>query len=102
MPFESSTVILDTIYASQDRSDDIQAGMKSATITFGAYIRGTLLALAAIVVASLAIAGFSNGQGALYFAICVGGLAIVFVSRLYTLDFNNKQSCGKALTVSSI
>ncbi|KAI0087856.1 UbiA prenyltransferase family-domain-containing protein [Irpex rosettiformis] len=99
--FGGSTFILDTVYACQDRSDDIQAGVKSATIAFGAHLRGTLFALATAVVTSLAVAGVTTGQGYLYFTVVVGGVALALGMPLYTLDFNNKEQCGKALTAYS-
>ncbi|KAI0771379.1 UbiA prenyltransferase family-domain-containing protein [Irpex lacteus] len=101
LAFGGSTFILDTIYACQDRSDDIKAGVQSATILFGSHLRGLLSALAAMVVTCLFIIGVRSSQGSCYFLITVSGLAATFAWQLQVTDFNNKQQCRKALAAYS-
>ncbi|KAI0082893.1 hypothetical protein BDY19DRAFT_1061190, partial [Irpex rosettiformis] len=89
--FGGSTFILDTIYACQDRLDDIQVGAKSATITLGTHLRSALLIVAAIVLASFAVAGIINGQRLFYFLVVVGSVAMSLGLPLCVIDFNNKE-----------
>ncbi|KAI0771374.1 UbiA prenyltransferase family-domain-containing protein [Irpex lacteus] len=98
--FGGSTFILDTIYACQDRSEDIQVGVKSAAILFGTHIRSALSALATMVVISLFIAGITCEEGYSYFVITVGGVALAYARQLQTTNFDDEKQCGKALTVS--
>ena len=35
----SWTIVYDTIYACQDREDDVHAGVKSTALLFGSYVR---------------------------------------------------------------
>lgn len=99
--FASSTFILDTIYACQDRPDDIKVGVKSAAVLFGAHIRGILSTLAAIVVTGFFVVGIVNELGLFYFVVTVGGVASVYTWQMWTTDFSNNDQCWKALTVCS-
>ncbi|KAI0087878.1 UbiA prenyltransferase family-domain-containing protein [Irpex rosettiformis] len=99
--FGGSTFILDTIYACQDRHDDIKVGVKSAAVLFGAHLRGALSVFATIVVTSFFVTGIATGQGLCYFLVTVGGISMVFGWQLYTTDFSNNEQCWKALTAHS-
>lgn len=90
----------DTIYACQDREDDVTAGVKSTAVLFGDKVRMILSLFAVGFVACLTITGVLNGQGPWYFVISVGGAAAHVTWQLYTLDFHNKQECDRKFRVS--
>ncbi|EMD35418.1 hypothetical protein CERSUDRAFT_53335 [Gelatoporia subvermispora B] len=78
------TIVYDTIYACQDRKDDVEAGVKSTALLFGDWIRPILMAFAAAFVACLIVAGIRNSQGAGYFVISCGGAALHFIWQFAT------------------
>jgi len=90
------TILVDTIYACQDRKDDAVAGIKSTAVLFGRHIREILALIAALQVASLTVAGVTNKQGPSYFALTVGGTAVSLAYQLYIVDFDHAESCHKA------
>ncbi|PSS38135.1 hypothetical protein PHLCEN_2v42 [Hermanssonia centrifuga] len=85
----------ETIYASQDKRDDVKAGVKSTALLFGNYIREICAAFAAVFIACLAYAGILNGQGIGYFLISVLGSALHIIWQFYTLDFDDSSQCGR-------
>ncbi|KAF9800157.1 hypothetical protein IEO21_10422 [Rhodonia placenta] len=91
----SWSIYYDTIYACQDRRDDIKAGVKSTAVLFGDYVRPILSCFAMLFVASLAFAGLHNSQGPLYFIIAVFGAAVHLAWQLITIDFDVGSQCWK-------
>ncbi|KAF8345688.1 UbiA prenyltransferase family-domain-containing protein [Amanita rubescens] len=87
------TMLYDTIYACQDKSGDIKMGIRSTAILFGSWIRPFLVASAAAFLSMLAIAGYLNEQGAIYYALSVGGTAVHLVWQLFTVDPDDQSSC---------
>ncbi|TBU30646.1 UbiA prenyltransferase [Dichomitus squalens] len=90
------TIYYDTIYACQDRRDDIKAGVKSTAVLFGDWIRPILSFFAACFVASLVYAGVITEAGWLYYTITVGGAAACFAKQMLTIDFDNGEQCWQA------
>ncbi|KAF9806706.1 hypothetical protein IEO21_08564 [Rhodonia placenta] len=91
----SWTIHYDTIYACQDRRDDVNAGVKSTAVLFGDHVRPILSCFAAFFVASLALAGIQNAQGPLYFVMTVVGTAGHLAWQLATIDFNVSADCWR-------
>ncbi|KAI0943380.1 hypothetical protein AcW1_002552 [Taiwanofungus camphoratus] len=89
------TIHYDTIYACQDRTDDLQAGVRSCALLFGDYVRPICACFASVFVLSLAYVGMLNGQGPVYFVIVVGGTVLHFIWQFATLDLNNGPCCQK-------
>ncbi|KAI0346011.1 UbiA prenyltransferase [Trametopsis cervina] len=89
------TIVYDTIYACQDVRDDVAAGVKSTAVLFGRHTRVILSVFATAFVLCLAIAGISNGQGAVYFAVTVAGAAGHLVWQLATVDLEDGADCSK-------
>lgn len=98
----SWTIVYDTIYACQDRKDDIQAGVKSTAVLFGDYVRTVLSLFTAAFILCLFVAGIINGQGAWYFAISVGGAACHLAWQLSTVDFDNERDCKNKFKVCGL
>jgi 4-hydroxybenzoate polyprenyltransferase len=89
------TVMYDTIYACQDRADDIKAGVSSTAVLFGSWVRPIMKLFAAIFVSLLAVAGYLNQQGPFYFVLSVGGTAVQLIWRFSTLDLDVDQHCWR-------
>jgi UbiA prenyltransferase family len=83
----------DTIYACQDKRDDVKAGVKSTAILFGAYIKPILATFASALVVSLWVAGQMNNMGIYYNAISVGGGALYLALDMLTVDLDSPKSC---------
>ncbi|OCH93182.1 UbiA prenyltransferase [Obba rivulosa] len=78
------TIVYDTMYACQDRQDDIRTGVKSTAVLFGGYVRSILSAFAVIFVFCMAFAGYLNHQGPAFFIISCGGAALHFIMQFIT------------------
>lgn len=89
------TLVYDTIYAHQDKTDDIQIGVRSTALLFGPYTRGILAGFSASTITLFTLAGYMNAQGLPYY---VGvGLAGVQLARiLKNVDFESRPSCWEA------
>ncbi|TRM67152.1 UbiA prenyltransferase family-domain-containing protein [Schizophyllum amplum] len=92
--FWSWTMLYDTIYACQDKNDDIKVGVRSTALLFGSWIRPLLVTCGLLFVAMLGLMGASNGQGVAYFAISVGGTATHLMWQYFTVDLEVPESCG--------
>lgn len=88
------TMIYDTIYAHQDRQDDIAVGLKSTAITFGNDTKLYLSGFSAIMVAGLVKTGIVTHQIFPYYA-AVALTAGHLIHQIVTLDINNKENCWK-------
>lgn len=87
------TIVYDTIYACQDRRDDVKAGVKSTALLFADWVKPILTVFATVFVATLTYAGMSTGHGWTYFALSVGGCAAHLVWQLLTLDVDSPEDC---------
>ncbi|KAF8067021.1 4-hydroxybenzoate polyprenyl transferase [Lyophyllum atratum] len=87
------TMWYDTIYACQDKRDDVVAGVKSTALLFGTWIRPILFALASALVASLYVAGVMNNLGKAYHAISVVGGGFYLAKEMYTVDLDSPKAC---------
>jgi 4-hydroxybenzoate polyprenyltransferase len=66
------TVGYDTIYAHQDKEDDVRIGVKSSAIALGSHTRPWLSGFYAVALLLWAAAGFTAGLGILFWAGLVG------------------------------
>ena len=60
------TIGYDTIYAHQDKEDDLRIGVKSSAIALGPHTRPWLFAFYAVALSSWAATGFAAGLGILF------------------------------------
>ena len=92
-----NSTVHDTIYACQDRTDDIRAGVKPTAVLFGGDVRGILSLSAVVFVTCLAIAGIV--QSLWYFTVSVCGVLCPLALRLYTINFDDPIDCRNELKV---
>lgn len=95
------TMIYDTIYAHQDKADDVKIGVRSSALVLGDRTKPVLSALAVGKVGLLTCAGLSAGLSAPYFLGV--GLAGAHVGRQIALtDLNNPKECLAAFKSNSV
>lgn len=88
------TIVYDTIYAHQDKVDDLRLGIKSTALKFGQHTSTVLSGFSAVMLASLVLSGVQSAQTWPFYssvAIVAGHLA----NQLYTLNIDNPNDCGK-------
>ncbi|KAJ7846060.1 4-hydroxybenzoate polyprenyl transferase [Mycena olivaceomarginata] len=90
------TIWYDTIYACQDKKDDVKAGVKSTALLFGNSIKLVLAFFASIMMGGLILAGILNGHELPYFLLSVGGGSLYLAVQLYAVDTNSPKSCWAA------
>lgn len=86
-------MVYDTIDAHQGKEDDVAAGIKSTSLTFGRNNRQYLATFSAINVACMGLAGQPPGCGRPYsagLAAAAGHLAW----QVGTVDFDDESDCG--------
>lgn len=96
----SWTIFYDTIYACQDRKDDLKAGVKSTALLFGSYVKQILAAFAAIFVISLAYTGHALAFGFEFYVVSVGVCAVHLIWQLVSLDTDDPRDCWRKFLVS--
>lgn len=87
------TIIYDTIYAHQDRKDDLLLGIKSTAIKFDKDTKLWLSSFGATMISSLVLSGIANQQTWPYY------LSTAFLSahlgyQIFTLNINNPADCA--------
>ena len=86
------TLGYDTIYAHQDKEDDLLVGVKSLAIKLGQGTRPWLAVFYAVTVAGIGISGWLAGIGPLFYA----GMAIVvaqFAWQVIRIDIGSPEDC---------
>lgn len=89
------TLVYDTIYAHQDKADDVAAGIKSTALTFGEHNKKYLSLFAAANVGSMALAGHVAGCGVPY-SIGLGLAGTHMLWQIYSVDLDDAKQCGDA------
>jgi len=87
------TILYDTIYACQDRKDDVKAGVKSTAVLFGSRVKEISVLFAVLFVAGLYYAGVYNHQGQLYYLVSVGGAALHCTWQLFSFNPEDHKDC---------
>ncbi|KAH9062181.1 UbiA prenyltransferase family-domain-containing protein [Lactarius vividus] len=88
------TLVYDSIYAHQDKADDVHVGIRSTALLFGEHTRSILAAFSASSVGCVALAGYLNAQGTPFFlgtGLAAAQLALV----IHRTNFNDRTSCGR-------
>ena len=86
------TLGYDTIYAHQDREDDLRVGVKSTAIFWGERSKAFLTLSYGAFWSLLFLAGVLAGGSPAFFALMLPLVGFVFY-RLSHLDLNNPQAC---------
>ncbi|CAO3703546.1 unnamed protein product [Rhizopus stolonifer] len=86
------TLVYDTIYAHQDKKDDIKVGVKSTALRFGERTPEWLAGFSTAFISLTTLAGYMNDQGPLFYA-GVLGTAAHLAWQLKTVDYNQPADC---------
>jgi len=89
----SWTMIYDTIYAHQDKYDDVILGVKSTAIKFGDQTPVCLSCFATTMLSCLAYCGWTTGQTWPYYGALLG-VGGHLAMQIRTLDINNREDCA--------
>jgi len=89
------TIVYDTMYACQDRQDDIKAGVKSTAVLFGDFVKPILAMFASLFVTCMIVAGYLNNQGIAFFVFACGGAAVHFLYQFMTWRPNVPADGGR-------
>lgn len=87
------TLTYDTIYAHQDKKDDVTAGVKSTALRFADKTPQWLTGFSSAFVGLTALAGYMNGQGLPFYLVSVGGAAAHLAWQLRTVNYDDPKSC---------
>ena len=86
------TLHYDTVYAHQDKRDDVRAGVRSTALRLGEH-NGIFLSSCCVgAVGSLALSGAAAGLGPAYFA-GIGGSGAHLAWQLRHLELGKRESC---------
>lgn len=96
----SWTLIYDTIYAHQDKTDDQLIGLKSTAIKFGDNTKAWLSLFSLSMVSSLLASGISTGQTWPYYA-SVGLISGHLIRQIKTLNIHDAEDCWKKFKANS-
>ncbi len=86
------TLAYDTIYAHQDRQDDILAGVKSTALKLGSRTRPWLAVFFALALALFTVAGYFAGAGFFWY-LGLGLAALHAFWQLRTFDMDDAARC---------
>lgn len=92
----SWTLVYDTIYALQDKKDDLKSGqVQSTAITFGQNLKKYIVFFASTSLGGFTAAGVMASLGLPYYAIAVGGNILQYSWMIWKLDPLDTTDCGK-------
>eukprot|EP00079_Xenopus_tropicalis_P011033 XP_002936501.1 PREDICTED: 4-hydroxybenzoate polyprenyltransferase, mitochondrial [Xenopus tropicalis] len=88
------TLIYDTIYAHQDKKDDVLVGVKSTALRFNEQTKQWLSGFTVAMMTGLTVTGMSCDQTFPYY-IAVALIGAQLTHQIYTLDINSAEDCWK-------
>ncbi|EJU00432.1 UbiA prenyltransferase [Dacryopinax primogenitus] len=94
------TIVYDTIYALQDKKDDLIANVKSTALLFDSYVKPVLSIFSVFFVSCLLRVGVRHAQGLPYFC-AVGGVGVHLAWQLWTLDDESEGDCAAKFRANS-
>lgn len=91
------TLIYDTIYAHQDKADDVLVGVKSTALRFQEQTKPWLCGFSVAMLCGLIVTGVNCDQTLPYYgALAVVGAHLAY--QIYSLDINKHEDCWKKFT----
>ncbi|KAL8139900.1 hypothetical protein V2J09_005921 [Rumex salicifolius] len=87
------TLVYDTIYAHQDKEDDLKVGVKSTALRFGDSTKEWLTGFSAASITCLAVSGFSADVGWPFYA-SLAAASGHFAWQIYAVDLSNRANCN--------
>lgn len=88
------TIVYDTIYAHQDKVDDLMIGIKSTALRFGDNTKLWLTGFSAAMIGGLTLSGIVCAQTWPYYGT-VGLVAAHLAQQIYSLNIDNPNDCAR-------
>ncbi|CAI9114707.1 OLC1v1015488C1 [Oldenlandia corymbosa var. corymbosa] len=88
------TLVYDTIYAHQDKDDDLKVGVKSTALRFGDSSREWLSGFGLACISSLALSGVNAELGGPFYASLVAASGQL-AWQIWTVDTSSRADCNK-------
>ncbi|KAL4623115.1 4-hydroxybenzoate polyprenyltransferase, mitochondrial [Arapaima gigas] len=88
------TLIYDTIYAHQDKADDVLVGVRSTALRFQEWTKPWLSGFSVAMLAGLALTGI-NAQQTLPYYVAVSAVAVHLAYQIYAVNINKPEDCWK-------
>ncbi|KZC14348.1 4-hydroxybenzoate polyprenyltransferase, mitochondrial [Dufourea novaeangliae] len=88
------TLLYDTIYAHQDKIDDVIIGIKSTALKFGDRTKIYLSGFSTTMITGLIASGILTSQTWLYYT-AVGVVGVHLANQIYSLNINDPADCAK-------
>lgn len=86
------TLIYDTIYAHQDKRDDVLIGLKSTALLFRENTKQWLTGFSVAMLGALGLVGLNSAQTAPYYA-ALAATGAHLAHQIYTLDIHRPEDC---------
>jgi 4-hydroxybenzoate polyprenyltransferase len=96
----SWTMYYDTIYANQDKLDDLKLGLKSTAITLQKRPKLWLLLFSTITSSNLCLFGYLTNQENIYYGF-MGLVYAYFLKQIMFINLNSSESCGRHFKANS-
>ncbi|KAM3223308.1 hypothetical protein ACQJBY_056948 [Aegilops geniculata] len=88
------TLVYDTIYAHQDKEDDLKVGVKSTALRFGDSTKQWISAFGAASIGSLALSGYNAELAWPYYPLLTGAAAHL-AWQISTVDLSDRADCNR-------
>ncbi|KAL9247073.1 hypothetical protein vseg_020543 [Gypsophila vaccaria] len=88
------TLVYDTIYAHQDKEDDVKVGVKSTALRFGDSTKEWLTGFGSVCISGLALSGYNADLGWPYYT-CLTAASGQLAWQIYTVDLSNRADCNR-------
>ncbi|XP_028808579.1 4-hydroxybenzoate geranyltransferase 2 isoform X2 [Neltuma alba] len=88
------TLVYDTIYAHQDKEDDVKVGVKSTALRFGESTKKWISGFGVACIGSLAFSGFNAEIGWPYYPF-LGAASGHLIWQIWTVDLSSRSDCNK-------
>ncbi|KAF3964805.1 hypothetical protein CMV_010943 [Castanea mollissima] len=88
------TLVYDTIYAHQDKEDDLKVGVKSTALRFGDSTKEWINGFGIASISSLALCGYNAGIGWPYYAFLTAASGQL-AWQIRTVDLSSRADCNR-------
>ncbi|KAF9595387.1 hypothetical protein IFM89_000305 [Coptis chinensis] len=97
------TLVYDTIYAHQDKEDDLKVGVKSTALRFGDLTKNWVTGFGIACISSLTLSGYNAGIGWPFYPFLLAASGQL-AWQIWTVDLSSRADCDRndVVLVSSI
>ncbi|XP_057768431.1 4-hydroxybenzoate polyprenyltransferase, mitochondrial [Salvia miltiorrhiza] len=88
------TLVYDTIYAHQDKEDDMRVGVKSTALRFGDSTKEWISGFGAACIGSLALSGYNANLEWPYY-VFLAGASTQLAWQIFTVDLSSRADCNR-------